>query len=60
MLAEYRRDRINDDQEREAKAKTKTMQKHSTIEITWLLIHLKRDKAGCREVVSANQRKTEA
>ena len=30
------------------------MLKHTTIEISWLLIHLKRDKAGCSDVVSAH------
>ena len=32
------------------------MLKHSKIELSWLLSHLKRDKAGCREIMSANQR----
>ena len=29
--------------------------KHSMIELSWLLSHLKRDKAGCGEVISTNQ-----
>ena len=32
------------------------MLKHSAIELSWLLSHLKRDKADCREVASVNQR----
>ena len=48
------RGRLNDNQEREARLKKFTL-KHRTIEISWLLIHLKRDKAGCGEVMSANQ-----
>ena len=47
MLAEYYRcDMLNDEPVREARLE------HSTVETSWLLSHLKRDKPGYREIMS--------